>query len=95
MLEIAKTWTYDHPKSLLEHASFAFEATERAKSLRQGASKPVSARNHCSTVLLLYSEALSTMRISPLKARSTMLVFLIIPFGIALLRICLTTTPAP
>ena len=65
----------ERSKSVLEHASFSFEATERSKCLLERASKPLSTRNHCSSMLLFHSKALSSMLLFPSKALSTLLLF--------------------
>ena len=62
-------------KSVLEHASVSFEASERSKSLLERALKPLSVRNHCSSMLLFPSKALSSMLLCPSKALSIMFVF--------------------
>ena len=46
----------ERSKSVLEHASFSFDATERSKSLLERASRPLSARNDCSNMLLFSFE---------------------------------------
>ena len=62
LLELAFEAT-ERAKSVLEHASFSFEA-----------SRPLSARNHCSSMFFLSSKALSSMLLFLSKALSTMLV---------------------
>ena len=65
----------EHSKTVLEHASFSFEATESSKPLLERAFRPLSALKHCSSMLLFHSKALSSMLLFPSKALSIMLVF--------------------
>ena len=63
----------ERSKSVLAHASFSFEAAERSKSVLERAMRPLSARKHCSSMILFPSKALSSFFLFSSKILSDML----------------------